>query len=109
MVKRLCKTFLVEGLKQIINGMDLERFQGIGVIRRDKNHHWNVCASGSNGRAHLQAVQAWHLNVQEDEVGFFALDYLDGLTAIGAFSHDGKVRFVFKQLPNPSPRWGLVI
>jgi hypothetical protein len=58
---------------------------------------------------HLQAAEARHLDVEEDQVARPVAQRRQRRVAVGALAHDGHVRVVRQQLPQPPPPQGLVI
>jgi hypothetical protein len=57
----------------------------------------------------LQAVQAWHPNVHEDDIGSKFLDLGDGGDAIGGLAHYVKVRLGLEDQSEPAPNQRLIV
>lgn len=77
------QALFVEGLEQVVNGIDLEGRDGVVAIRGGKHH--GRLGFQFNAAGHLQAGHTRHFDVEEDQVGAELLDVFEGIYAI--FSH----------------------
>ena len=57
----------------------------------------------------FQAIQAWHANVEYNNIGFEGFALLDGVHAINGFSADQPLRGWFQQSAKPAPEYFVVI
>lgn len=79
---RLLQPLRGHRLEQVVQGPLLEGLEGVFVVGRDEDH------VGHDGLVdhvqQLEAVDHRHLDVQEDHVGAFAVDCLEGVDGVGA-------------------------
>ena len=71
-------------LEEVVQGVDVEGAEGVGVVGRDEDH------PGPDGGA-LEEVEpglARHLHVEEDHVGLLALDEAGRLVHVRGLAHD---------------------
>src|SRR5262249_24092756 len=84
--ERLAEPRTVEWLEQIIERVYFERPQGVVIVRRDEDQLRP--ARRVERFEHLEAVERWHLNVEEEQVGPLALDLKQRFAAVGALAHE---------------------
>src|SRR4026209_354776 len=90
--------FVVEGLQQVIEGMDLERAHGILVVRSyedDVGRRLRI-----ERFEHLETAQLRHLNVQKDEVRPERLDRINSFTTIRTLRNYLDVRILSQHFAN---------
>ena len=93
--ERLLEARLVERLEQEVQRVDLERADGMFVVRGHEDDGRHVVAV--EVLDDIEAVHAGHLHVEEHEVGLLALDRLDGARAVGALADDFDVGLLGEQ------------
>ena len=92
MVERLTEPLLVHRFQKVIERMHFERAHGVAIIGRDKNRQWKfACLLQCFDDA--EAIDFGHLDIKENEIGFFVLDKCDGRLAVAAFGDDFQVGF----------------
>src|SRR5689334_2584179 len=80
----LLEPFAIERLQQIVEGVNFERPYGIFIVRGNENRKWHI---GARYCLHQrEPVHLWHLDVEEEQVGFAPLDGPDRLLPVGALS-----------------------
>ena len=79
----------IKWLEQIIDRVDFERAKGELVVRGDKDHR------GHRVLGYLlqnpESVQAWHLHVEQNDVGRLLLDHGHGARAVHRFADDFEI------------------
>jgi len=83
---------LVDGLQQIVDGVRLERLDGVLIVGRDEHHQRHGLLR--QPREHLESRHAGHLDVEEHQVRLVLLDSRERLAAVGALGEDLEVRLV---------------
>src|SRR4030095_526525 len=81
------KTFLVKWFEQIINCMSIEGFDSIFIKCSGKYYSRAIL----DKLKHLKAIDLWHLNVQDNQVGFVLLDAFYSLVSITAYLRYNKI------------------
>ena len=106
-VDRRLQLGIVNRFQKVIQGMGLERFQGILVISGNKNHQRHVI---TDQRAnHVKAVKTRHLDVKQHQVGLLFSDRLDRLAAVGTGGDDIDILKRLEPHLQPLQRQGFVI
>src|SRR5262245_1737613 len=105
--ERGAEAISVERLEQVIQGMHLERLEGIAIVGGDEDHDWHgrVRQAGENA----EAVQERHLHVEEHEVGLESPQFGERLLAVAALAEDIDVRVALQQVADTLPRQRLVV
>jgi hypothetical protein len=103
----LLKALAIEGLEQIIQGVDLEGAQSILVIRRDENDTGRPVLA--HGLQDAEAVQFGHAYIEKQEIGPLLTDGRDGARTVEAFADHLNVGFGLKQRTQALPAQRLVI
>ena len=78
----------VEGLEQIVDGVDVEGAHRVLVEGRSEDDLRQPVVVLDELLEHGEAVEAGHLHVEKDDVGLVLADELDGLDAVCALGHD---------------------
>ncbi len=99
------QSFHRAGLEQVVDCMDIKRFQREFIKRRDE-HHRHVTA---NDFEHLKPVELRHLHVENQQVGLELRRSLDRFEPIGALAHDLDATDRLKILPHGHPRGLLIV
>jgi hypothetical protein len=79
---------LVEGLEDIIDGVDIERLDSVLVEGGSEDHVGDFEFSFNEFFEDAEAVEARHLDVQEDEVRRILFDEIDGFEAVFALAEE---------------------
>ncbi len=87
--QRAAKPFLIERLEQVIDGADLEGFEGIGVISGHEDQGGQL--RRFEGTRNFNAVQGIHLDVEEDELGLLRADCFKRGGAVAIFSDHPQI------------------
>ena len=77
----------VDRLQQIVDGIDLERFNGVLIVRRHEDDLGGRPAVEQPTR-HLETGQPRHLDIEEDDVGLQSGDRLQRLRAVARLADD---------------------
>ncbi len=83
---RLPEAIRVDGLQQVIHRLGLKRPHRVLVVRGHEDHGRHRVRA--DALEHLEAVEAGHLHVEDQEIGYVARDGLDGRFAVGTLGHD---------------------
>jgi hypothetical protein len=81
------KALVLERLQDVVDGVDVERAEGVFVVRGDE--YDGRPALGRDPVEDLETVQPRHLDIQEDQVGVQVLDASDGVVPVGALRYHG--------------------
>jgi len=89
-VEGLADAVGIEGLKEVVGGVDVKGADGVLVVGRGEDE------LGEPGELVMvdellddgEAVHAGHLDVEEDEFGAVLFDEVDGLNAVGSLGKD---------------------
>ena len=86
---RNCRTqsVLFHGLEEIIEGIDLERFDGIAIIRRDK-HELGQCLAADQVFDDLKAIEAGHLDVEKKQIRRELTDHVYRFDSVARLTDD---------------------
>ncbi len=76
--------FAIEGLEQIVDGVDLKGADGVLIVGGGEDDLGQGGALLEQFLQHSEAVEAGHLDVEEDEVGLVGADEFDGFDAVDA-------------------------
>jgi len=83
----------VEGLQDVVNRVYVEGLDGVVVEGGGENDLWDAEFALQEFFDYAEAVQAGHLHVEEDQVGFVFFDQRDGFQAVlaqGYYVYFGK-------------------
>src|SRR3954470_23741926 len=75
------------GLQKIVDRVDLEGFDRMLIVGRDE-HEVRVYPGSKKPASDLEAGQAGHLNVEQDEVRRMLVDRAQRVDAIGRLTHE---------------------
>ena len=106
-VERRGKAVLVDRLHQIIDRLRLERAQRMVAISRDEDEQGRLDLH--QALDHRKAVEARHLDVEEDEVRLVGLDRADRLAAVRRGGDDLDIVVRLEPQLQPLRRQRLVI
>ena len=106
-VQRRGKPVLVDRLHQIIDRLRVERAQRMLAVGGDEHEQWRLDVH--QALDHREAVEARHLDVEEDEVGLMGLDLADRLAAVGGGGDDLDVVKGLQPQLQPLRRQGFVV
>jgi hypothetical protein len=77
---------VVEWLEEIVESSGLEGAQGVLIVGCDEdNGGRDIVAEKFE---YVEAVALWHLDVEEEKIGFVGANFREGVYAGGAFSDD---------------------
>ena len=94
-------------LQEVVDGVDLEGAQRVAVERRDEDDGRR--RSAFQHAQDAEAVEAGHLDVQEQEIRTQVIDRLDCLESVLALRDDLDLVFPGQLLPDPLARQRLVV
>lgn len=97
----------VEGLEQVVEGVDFEGAQGMLIVGGDEEGRRH--AVHAHRFDHIEAIQFGHLDIQEHEVRPQGFDGHHRLAAIAAFARDVHIRRVGEKVPQALAGEGFVI
>ena len=97
----------VEGLEQVVHGVDFEGAQRVLVVGGDEHHRREI--ADPQLLDHAEAVQLRHLHVQEHQVRLQLAHRLHALSPVGALADQLDSRLRFHQLAEAQPRQRLVV
>jgi hypothetical protein len=80
---------LIERLQEVIEGVRLEGANRILIVGRGKNYKGEI--TGIDFAEHLETVEIWHLNVEQEQVGVKAIDSGNSLAPVLAFGNDDYI------------------
>src|SRR6516164_7458473 len=98
---------LIDWLEQIVDGVRLEGLDGVLVVGGDEHHHRHRFLRQM--RQHLETRHAWHLDVEEHQVGLVLLDGGKCFAAVGTLRDDLEVGLVAQPDLDAASREHLVI
>jgi hypothetical protein len=101
------EAFAVVRLKQIIDGVNVERFEREFFVRRHENNGRHLF--GADRFYDREAVQLRHLHIQKNEIGFFLLDFFDRALPVAALANHFDLRIGSEQLQRAFTRERLII
>ena len=101
------ETIAAERLEQVIERVHFERAQRVLVVGGDEDDRRHPL--GADRVDHAEAVDAGHLDVEEDEVRRLVLDGRDRLRAVAALADDFDVLFLLQQRQHALARDRLVV
>jgi hypothetical protein len=84
---RLHEALVRERLEQVVDGVQLERRQGVLVVGRREDHRRLVRVAGQRLQ-HLQACEDGHLDVHQHEVGLQRADLRQRARAVATGCHE---------------------
>jgi len=95
---RLRDPLFIEGLQDVIDSVDLERFDRVLIEggRKDDLGQGNLAIEQLLDDA--ETVEAGHLDVEKNEIGIVFLDQADGFEAVLALGDDVNISGVFEQV-----------
>lgn len=96
-----------DGLKQVVERLHVEGAHGVFVVRRDEHDDRHVI--GADLLQDVEAVLAWHLDVEQQEVRRMFGHRTDRRIAVCGFAHDLDVRMFGEQRSHPPTRERFVI
>src|SRR6185369_786101 len=102
-----CETLVVEGLQQVVEGVNVESLQSILIERRDKDDCLNLLRS--HVCKHVEPIHLRHLNVEKDQVRRKVLNRFNCLTAITTLFEYFDLRISLEQHTKIAPRERFVI
>ena len=85
---RLQHAGFVEGLEQVVDGVDVEGAHRVLVEGGGEDDLRQPVLVLDELLEHGESVEAGHLHIEKDEVGLVLADELDGLDAVCALGHD---------------------
>ena len=88
LLHRLQHALAVEGLQQVIDGVDLKGADGVLVEGGGEDDLREAGLLVEEFFEDGEAIEAGHLDVEEDDVGLVGADEVDGLDAVGALGED---------------------
>src|SRR5262245_7285171 len=88
-LQRFFKAFIVKWLEQVIERVEFKRSYRILVVGRHKDNDRQLI--GGKLFQNPEAVEVWHLDVEEDEVGPVSPDRVQGFVAVRAFADDREI------------------
>src|SRR5579863_3568497 len=106
-VQGLGEAFALDWFQQIVDRMNLECFQSKLVVSSDEYDQWQTVRR--DGFDDFEAIHFRQLNIEEDQVGGFALDGTRRALAISAPSYDLDIRFGFEHQRDAFTRQRFVI
>jgi len=89
--------FAVEGLQQVIDGIDFKGFDGVLVESGGEDNFGKRVLAVEKLLDYAETIETGHLNVEKDEIGIVLPDEADGLNAILALSDDVHVARAFEK------------
>ena len=97
-MQRLCHSLAVEGLQQIIHRVHFERLDRILIEggREDDLGQRNFLVEQFLDNA--EAVEAWHLHVQKNQIRTVLADQIDRFHSIFALGYDLHIADVLQQI-----------
>jgi len=101
------EAFAADGFEEIVEGADVEGFEGVAVVGGDEDDGGVTVLFQAAGDG--EAVEARHLEVEEDEVGVEAVDQLDGFEATGCLADHGDTADLFELLAEDLAGDGFVV
>ena len=104
---RLIEARLVDGLQYVVNGARIEGAQRVLAEGGGEHHHRQDLRA--QVAQELEAVEAGHLDVEEQEVRRECRDGLQRLGGIAAFADDADVRVCGERLAQRQPRQHFVV
>ena len=87
-LERLLQTTGFDRLQQVIDGVDLEGFDGVLVEGGHKHHGRSLVFVFEEPAGDLEPPKAGHLNVEEYQIGLVSLDGADGFDAVAGLGDD---------------------
>ena len=105
--QRGVEAFRIERLQQVIHGVHVERLDRVLVVGGDKHHRRHPF--GADLSNDLEAGQARHLDVEEDERGLEVEDRAHRGGAVLRVTHDLDAGPVRQQEPDTFPRERFVV
>jgi hypothetical protein len=106
-LQRVSKALVVKRLQQIVERMNLKRFQGILIKRRHKDHRLNVLST--DAPQHVKPIHLGHLNVEKDQIRRVRLDRFHRLTSIATLVKDLNLSISLEQQTKIAARQRLVV
>jgi hypothetical protein len=94
-----------ERFQQVVDRMDLERFDRVLVIGGDEDDR----DLAPEQLQHVKAVQLRHLNVEEDQIRLLLRDRFHRLETVAALCDDVDVRVRCEQLAQQHPRQRFIV
>ena len=107
--QRLLQPPHVDGLEQVVDGVDLERLERVLVEGGDEHDHRRIGIALEQAAGDLEAAQARHLDVEEDEVRLVRLDRADRLATVGGGGDDLHVLMRLEAQAKPLGSQRLVV
>jgi hypothetical protein len=78
------------------------------LVERRHEDHWRHLVS-SDDLDHLETVEAGHLNVEKNKIGFEPVDDLNGLEAVASFPDDLDTTLISQMAEELLPRVPFII
>jgi hypothetical protein len=106
-LQRLLEALPLDGLQEIVQGMDAESLEGILIKGGDENHQRHFIFA--QFLQHFEAIHHRHLNIQEHEIGAKGLDGLHSFPAVAAFPDYVHIRLIRQKGAHTLDAQGLVV
>ena len=105
--ERDAEPIFVEGLQQVVDGVDVERPNRVLVVRGHEHDDRELFAL--ERIEHAEAVELRHLHVEKHEVGPLSPNDIDGLGSVARLTHEREALRRVDERAEPAPDEWLVI